>query len=193
MNRYAEMMMRDKARSGRLTYDYNMDYAGRSRYDSRRGDMPRSRRDYGEYDMRHQPMYEPYDDYGYDMRRGGRGGRRDYGHEDTELFTREDIENWKRDMINDDGTRGEHFTKEQVEQAARQLGIKMDEVGGEKVFCLAMNMVYSDYCGVAQKFGVDRPDFYAELAKAFLKDKDFHGEPEEKLYLYYKFIVEEDE
>lgn len=193
MNRYADMMMRDRARSGRLTYDYDMDYAGRPRYDSRRGNRTRSRRDYGEYDMRHQPMYEPYDDYDYDMRRGGRRRRRDYGNEDLEYFTLEDIEGWKHEMVNDDGTRGEHFTKDQVEQTAHQLGMKMDEVGGDKVFCLAMNMMYSDYCKVAQKFGVDRPDFYAELAKAFLKDKDFDGDPEEKLYLYYKCIVEEDE
>lgn len=30
------------------------------------------------------------------------------------------------------------------------------------------------------------------LAKAFLDDKDFDGEPEEKLYLYYKCIVEKE-
>jgi hypothetical protein len=53
-------------------------------------------------------------------------------------------------------------------------------------------MKYSDYCKVAQKYGVDRPEFYADMAKAFLKDKDFHGEPEEKLYLYYKCIVEKE-
>lgn len=31
-----------------------------------------------------------------------------------------------------------------------------------------------------------------EGAKAFLDDKDFDGEPEEKLYLYYKCIVEKE-
>lgn len=58
---------------------------------------------------------------------------------------------------------------------------------------LAMNMVYSDYCKVAKKYGVDTPEFYADMAKAFLRDKDFDGKPEEKLYLYYKSIVEKDD
>ena len=56
-----------------------------------------------------------------------------------------------------------------------------------------MNMMYSDYCAVAKKFGLDRPDFYAELAKAFLNDKDFGGEPEEKVFLYYKCIAEQED
>lgn len=55
------------------------------------------------------------------------------------------------------------------------------------------NPPYSDYCAVAKKFGLDRPDFYAELAKAFLNDKDFEGEPEEKVWLYYKCISERSE
>lgn len=63
---------------------------------------------------------------------------------------------------------------------------------GRHTFCLAMNMMYSDYCKVAQKFGADRPEFYAEMAKAFLKDKDFDGNGEEKLWLYYKCIVEQE-
>ena len=56
-----------------------------------------------------------------------------------------------------------------------------------------MNMMYSDYCKVAKKYGVDRPEYYADLAKAFLRDKDFDGKPEEKLYIYYKAIVEKDD
>ena len=46
---------------------------------------------------------------------------------------------------------------------------------------------------VAKKYGVDIPEYYADLAKAFLRDKDFDGKPEEKLYLYYKTIVEQDD
>lgn len=29
-----------------------------------------------------------------------------------------------------------------------------------------------DYCEVAKKMGLDRPDFYAHMAKAFLEDGD---------------------
>lgn len=64
---------------------------------------------------------------------------------------------------------------------------------GYDIFCLAMNMMYSDYCKVAKKYGADTPEFYADMAKAFLRDKDFDGKPEEKLYLYYKTIVEKDD
>ena len=54
---------------------------------------------------------------------------------------------------------------------------------------VAMNMMYSDYYGVAVDFGVNRPEFYAALAEAFLMDKDGPG-PEEKLCAYYRGIVE---
>lgn len=63
--------------------------------------------------------------------------------------------------------------------------------------------VYSDESGVldkahndifaydvARKFGVNVPEFYAELARAFLMDKDGHG-PEEKLCAYYRCIVKQ--
>jgi hypothetical protein len=139
--------------------------------------MPRN--DYGMHDMRGR-------DYGadYDMR--------DYGKMEYGKMSHEDIEKWKKHMKNQDGTMGEHFKKEQVMQAARQIGVNPEEYG-EHIFPLVMNMMYSDYCAVAKKFGLDRPDFYAELAKAFLNDKDFGGEPEEKVYLYYKCIAEQED
>lgn len=39
-------------------------------------------------------------------------------------------------------------------------------------FFVAMNMRYSDEFEVAKKFGVDRPEYYADLAKSFLMDDD---------------------
>lgn len=39
-------------------------------------------------------------------------------------------------------------------------------------FFVAMNMRYSDEFEVAKKFGVDRLEYYAELAKSFLTDDD---------------------
>ena len=51
-----------------------------------------------------------------------------------------------------------------------------------------MNVMYSDYYGVAAKYGLDRPEFYADLAKAFLMDKDAGG-PEEKMAGYYYGVV----
>lgn len=196
-------------RQGRYEFEGYGEYDG-SRYDMRYGDKTYDRPEYdrgGKY-----PEYSDEYDYGYDRRMRGREdygrydeyrdyarrrrdsrGRfmRDRGEYDTDYFTKHDIESWKRGMINEDGSRGEHFNKEQVMQYAKQVGVDIQQFG-DATFCLAMNMMYSDYCGVAKKFGFDRPEVYADLAKAFLDDKDFDGEPEEKLYLYYKCIVEKE-
>lgn len=51
-----------------------------------------------------------------------------------------------------------------------------------------MNMMYSDYCSVAAKYGVNKPEFFADMAKAFLFDKDAKG-PKEKLSAYYHGIA----
>ena len=175
------------------------DGRGRGGYGMPRGTMGPVGRDRG-YDYARDRRYDDsrdYRDYGYDYRRGDRndyyGGypMNDYGHEEMGRMSQRDVEKWKHMMQNEDGTRGEHFTQDQVENAARQIGISPEEFG-RHTFCLAMNMMYSDYCKVAQKFGADRPEFYAEMAKAFLKDKDFEGNGEEKLWLYYKCIVEQE-
>ena len=43
-----------------------------------------------------------------------------------------------------------------------------------------------DYCKAARKNSVDRPEFYADLAAAFLEDKDA---PEDKTGRYYHNIA----
>lgn len=39
-------------------------------------------------------------------------------------------------------------------------------------FYVVMNMMYSDYHNVFQRHGVESPDFYAEMSKAWLDDPD---------------------
>lgn len=179
---YYGMPKGDYRRDGR--YDRDMaDYESRDmRGDMRSRDYADYNRDYADYEMHDTRGRGGYDrDYAdYDMR--------DYGEMEYGKMSHKDIENWKNHMKNQDGTMGEHFKKEQVMQAARQIGVNPEEYG-EHIFPLVMNMMYSDYCAVAKKFGLDRPDFYAELAKAFLNDKDFGGEPEEKVWLYYQCIA----
>lgn len=192
-DRYGEDYARDR------NMDYGEDYArggrGRDRgmdygYDMDMARGGRDRNDYG-WDM---ARGRERGDYGEDMRRGDRASyndyRRDYG--EPEMFSHKDMETWKSMMRNEDGSRGEHFRKEQCKHAGEQAGVDIEEFGDD-IFCLAMNMMYSDYCKVAKKYGVDRPEYYADLAKAFLRDKDFDGKPEEKLYIYYKAIVEKDD
>ena len=181
--------------------DRDMEDYGMPKGDYRRGGMP-PMRDYDDYDMRgdmrnrdygdynrdyadyemHDTRGRDYGDYGMDY------GMRDCGEMEYGKMSHKDIEKWKKHMKNQDGTMGEHFKHDQVMQAARQIGVNPEEYG-EHIFPLVMNMMYSDYCAVAKKFGLDRPDFYAELAKAFLNDKDFSGDPEEKVYLYYQCIA----
>ncbi len=72
-------------------------------------------------------------------------------------------------------------------QQQKNTGITFGHVTAED-FWVTMNMMYSDYSPVAEKFNVSKPEFYAEMAKAFLFDKD-GPDPREKLAAYYDGIV----
>lgn len=104
-------------------------------------------------------------------------------------FTHEDAEAWAAKMQNADGTTGPHWTMEQTTAVAESMGIQAPVVP-RWAWGVTMNMMYSDYYDVARKFGVNVPEFYAELARAFLMDKDGPG-PEEKLCAYYRCIVKQ--
>lgn len=91
-------------------------------------------------------------------------------------------EQWMRNMEKEDGSKGPKWTKEQVKPYMAQVGYH----GPEYKFWAVMNALYSDYCKIAKKYGVDRPEYYAELTKAWLEDKDANPE---KAGLYYKYIV----
>ena len=89
---------------------------------------------------------------------------------------------WTSKMENVDGTKGPHWTMEQTKQVMAQNGIECDPLE----FNIAINMMYSDYAAVAKKMGVDKTDFYAAMAKAFLDDPD--AVPD-KLSHYYEYVV----
>lgn len=99
------------------------------------------------------------------------------------------LEEWNANMKNDDGSTGGHWTVTQTTDAAKMVGVVMEHITPEE-WHTAMNMMYSDYCGVATKYGCSKVEFYADLAKAFLFDKDGPG-PEAKLAAYYHGITEE--
>ena len=111
----------------------------------------------------------------------------DHFREDTGMmeFSKEDAERWTAKMENEDGTTGPHWTMGQTDAVANVAGVHEKSC----VWWAAMNMMYSDYYSVAAKYGLDRPEFYADLAKAFLMDKDAGG-AEEKIAGYYHGIVE---
>lgn len=213
---------RDNARGGdrrdyesdRRDYDYDRDerrgVRGTGPYGIGGRRYPgRDRRDY-DYDMN---MSRSYDDRDYvrgggrdyrdeEYARGGdyRGGDYDYmdrdrdynSHQEMKL-TKEDMYHWKQKMQNADGTKGEHFDMQQIMHVVEKLGIKMNNFD-EKELCLAVNMMYSDYCKVIKKYVPAEKELmvYVELAKAFLDDAD-GPKPAEKLALYYYCIVDNDE
>lgn len=85
-------------------------------------------------------------------------------------------------MQNADGTKGPHWTFEQAKKLMEQYGVSYDPCA----FWSTLNMVYSDYCGVARKYVISKEGFYIDLAKAFLLDAD--AKPD-KLARYYEYVA----
>lgn len=102
--------------------------------------------------------------------------------EHDEQLTKEMAKQWIDEMQNEDGSKGMHWTYEQVEQVLRQKMLNLDPVE----LWLAMNMVWSDFYQVAKKHNVNSTDFYLDLAKAFLNDKDAG---KDKLYRYFQYVA----
>lgn len=163
-----------RGRSGRYVRD-RRDYARdrRDYEDGRR--MSRGRSDYGEH-MEHRD----YED-GTDMR--------DYGEHSKLRLTKADLREWKQMMENADGTKGAHYDMQQIMTVADKLGVRFDEFS-EGEFCIAVNMMYSDYCKTLKKYmSSDKLlECCVDLALDFLMDMD-GPEPYEKIMLYYHCIV----
>ena len=102
-------------------------------------------------------------------------------------LSREDAIVWNTKMLNADGSMGGHWSMEETTKVAEDKGIMFEHIP-YYVWNVAMNMMYSDYCYVADKFGVGTVDFYADMAKAFLFDKD-GGQPMDKISAYYCGVV----
>lgn len=90
---------------------------------------------------------------------------------------------WVRKMRNADGTPSPHWQPEQVEPLRMQHCPEC----GKWEFWACMNMMYADYCATAKKMGVDKPEFYAGMAKAFLEDEDAK---DNKLMRYMRAVAE---
>ena len=193
-----EDMRRYRDRESDMNYDRAMedsgDYDYRDYEDGRRGVKGTGRygiggsRYYGRRDRGYMPFEMEgnvrYDDYDYDMA--------DYGEQSMKL-TKKDMQTWKRKMMNADGSHGEHFDMQQIMSTAEKLGIRFKEYD-EKELCITANMLYSDYCEVLKNLvPKDKEDIvYTKMAQAFLEDEDA-PEGSEKLALYYKCIVDDDE
>ena len=203
-------MGEDYARNGRMMsmgnrgndYAYNNDYAeynrGQSNRDYAEYDMGRNSMDYeqsGQYDGNygyeqdgHYGNYRPVEAMGYFNGYYDMGSDYDMRRDGTAKLSSKDIKKWEKELENADGTKGKKWDTDQIRQVAQQHGIRFEEYSPELLTAVT-NMLYSDYCKV---LGADMM-MYVKLAKAWLEDDDFDGEPEEKAMLYYKCIVSKDD
>lgn len=155
------------------------------------------------YDRRDY-AYDMYDgaDYRRGVRGSGRRDRRDYadnmdsrdymdGHGPEMQLTKQEMMEWKKNLMNADGSMGEHFKFDDIIEVAEKMRLRFRGYS-EKDLCMTVNMLYSDYCKVLKT--VIPPDkelyIYVALADAFLNDED-GPEGSEKLALYYKCIVKD--
>ncbi len=121
-------------------------------------------------------------DYGYDRRYG------DQHKFKMPKLTKAEKHQWEQMMRNTDGTHGPHYDMSQVIQTAEKAGIRFNEFD-EKDLALIMNMFYSDYGQVFKKYGVDKPEFYADIAKAYFDDPD-GPDPDDKLSRQYHCMTD---
>lgn len=179
---------RERPYAGRRDYDY--EWRNGNRYDDDRYERINGygRERYGTARQDSRRRNAMWDDDGiepgkYSGRHVNRGLTSDSDNGDTP-FTMDMAEIWMKSLTNEDGSRGPHWTLEQAKQLQTQKNIDCDPAE----FWAALNMIYSDYFKAAKKFGVGgNVDFYAEMAKAFLDDKDAR---EDKMSRYFAYIIQ---
>ena len=192
----------------RKGYDRGMDEARRSFMDmANHHNIPMDMN----YDMRNDMNYDrayemlsPYGNTGMTVSGDGRQGvkgtgpygiggsmyPRDRGEEMR--LERQDMEMWKHELENADGTKGYHFELPQIEQAMRSLGIQPKNYTEEEL-CMTANMLYSDYCKTFKNIIPKEKEamYYTSMARDFLEDKDASAKGSEKLMAYYHCIVKD--
>ncbi len=97
-------------------------------------------------------------------------------------FDRRTADEWVSSMKNSDGSTGPHWSFDQAKQLMQQRKIDCDPVE----FYAALNAVFSDFCAVAKKHGVNNVEFFIDLAKAWIDDED--AVPD-KAAAYYEYVV----
>lgn len=195
----------DYRRGRRRDYDSDYDYEDGERRRDRRdyederdyeGDGRRGVKGTGRYGMggrRYYPRRRDYadereDDYEHDER-----DYRDYAEESDLKIKKHDMQKWKKMLKNADGTKGEHFDKEQILPMAEKMGVDFKDYD-EHEFVFVTNMMYSDYCEALRNVVTPEREalIYAKLAKAWLEDKD-SPKGSEKLAIYYYCVIDKDE
>lgn len=88
-------------------------------------------------------------------------------------LTREQAEAWVNSMRGEDPAvpHGGKWTMEQVKPIAVKYGIQPEADDFTELWTV-MNALYNDYYAIAKKYNVMTPDFFADMAMAFIHDKD---------------------
>ena len=167
--------------------EMEMEQYGRGEMEMNRGEMEMERRNPvgfaahfdppGQSDASYRGMQEGNRMAGPSMRGGGGAMS-----QAVPKFSKRMAEEWTSKMENEDGSKGPHWSMDQVKQIMQQKKVDADETE----FFAILNAVYSDFSAVAQKHGVHKQDFYLDMAKAWLKDKDA---VKDKASAYYMYIV----
>lgn len=156
-------------------------------------DSPRMQRPgwpWGDGDMRSNNITSMHD-YAQGKDKGQRiiGFQQGKTHKEKgQHLTKEEAEEWVDQMRTKDGRPGKRWSYDEIRQYAGNYGVS----GEQKIidFFVVLNMMYSDYCHVAKKLGVDNMEFYAGMAKAFMDDPDA---AEGKLVKYREYIAKDEE
>lgn len=90
-------------------------------------------------------------------------------------------------MENEDGSRGPHWSLEEATALANQHGVRLDEKFNKYDWCVALNMIYSDYYKVIVNMtNSNNTKHFVEFTKAWLQDKDID---EGKMWYYYIYVM----
>lgn len=92
-------------------------------------------------------------------------------------FTDWMLEKATRDMVNEDGSTGPHWSVKETTRTAESAGVSFKEYN-EYDWNYVMNMIYSDYYGAVP----DDMTYYIKMSIKFLQDKDA---PKGKALQYY--------
>lgn len=191
-NEYAEQRGEYDRRNGgdydrRNGGDYNRVYGGE--YDRRNGGDYDRRNTYPNNAEMRMPSYQAQPDMRFpmypiqpDMRGGNTYGdiyahgtlyapgamnkpteSRAYDQGMNEPVTEHKARKWVEKM-----STGEHFKPEIAEQHRVAFCPNCDKWE----YYVALNAMYADYKKTAQEIGMDKPDYYARLARDFIKDED---------------------
>lgn len=98
-------------------------------------------------------------------------------------LTEDEAKEWMSEIVNEDGTVGPKFTREQAHKALMAKGVDIP------AYCAwaAINATYSDIGEELKRYGVSNVDAYADIAKAYwFHDTDAVAD---KLGVYYRCIV----